>query len=211
MNPGNGPSSGDDQPIRPYDYTPPVAATGTALKRPGRRQMAIAAALILALLALWFLLSARAIEIRTVPAEAELAIDGGGYLALGSRLLLRPGNYQLTVSAKGYATRQQQLLISKARDQQLTVELDKLPGLLLITTAPVPARVLIDGVDAGYSNAAPLGVSAGTHRLRLEAERFLPREQALEIEGMEIEQSLALDLAPGWGTYRVETQPAGAS
>ncbi len=81
--------------------------------------MAIAAALILALLALWFLLSARAIEIRTVPAEAELAIDGGGYLALGSRLLLRPGNYQLTVSAKGYATRQQQLLISKARDQQL--------------------------------------------------------------------------------------------
>ncbi|MBK7170458.1 MAG: PEGA domain-containing protein [Gammaproteobacteria bacterium] len=211
MNPGNGPSSGDDQPIRPYDYTPPVAATGTALKRPGRRQMAIAAALILALLALWFLLSARAIEIRTVPAEAELAIDGGGYLALGSRLLLRPGNYQLTVSAKGYATRQQQLLISKARDQQLTVELDKLPGLLLITTAPVPARVLIDGVDAGYSNAAPLRVSAGTHRLRLEADRFLPREQALEIEGMEIEQSLALDLAPGWGTYRVETQPAGAS
>ncbi len=54
-------------------------------------------------------------------------------------------------------------------------------------------------------------MSAGTHRLRLEAERFLPREQALEIEGMEIEQSLALDLAPGWGTYRVETQPAGAS
>ncbi len=181
------------------------------MKRPGRRETSIAAALIFALLALWFLFSARAVEIRTVPAETELTIEGGAHLAFGSRLLLRPGDYRLSVSAKGYTTRQQPLVVGVARDQQLEVKLDKLPGLLLLTTRPVVARVLIDDVDTGYSNAAALRVSAGTHRLRLEADRFLPREQTLEIEGMEIEQGLALDLEPGWGSYRVETQPAGAS
>ncbi len=213
MNPGNGNGSASDhdQPIRPLDYTPPAAVSGAAMKRPGRRETSIAAALIVALLALWFLFSARAVEIHTVPAATERTIEGGAHLAFGSHLLLRPGDYRLSVSAKGYATRQLPLVVGAARDQRLEVTLEKLPGLLLLTTKPVPARVLIDDVDTGYSNAAALRVSAGTHRLRLEADRFLPREQTLEIEGMEIEQGLALDLEPGWGSYQVQTQPAGAS
>ncbi len=213
MNPGNGNGSASDhdQPIRPLDYTPPAAVSGAAMKRPGRRETSIAAALIVALLALWFLFSARAVEIHTVPAATERTIEGGAHLAFGSHLLLRPGDYRLSVSAKGYATRQLPLVVGAARDQRLEVTLEKLPGLLLLTTKPVPARVLIDDVDTGYSNAAALSVSAGTHRLRLEADRFLPREQTLEIEGMEIEQGLALDLEPGWGSYQVQTQPAGAS
>ncbi|MBP8924847.1 MAG: SUMF1/EgtB/PvdO family nonheme iron enzyme [Pseudomonadales bacterium] len=213
MNPGNGNGSASDhdQPIRPLDYTPPAAVSGAAMKRPGRRETSIAAALIVALLALWFLFSARAVEIHTVPAGTERTIEGGAHLAFGSHLLLRPGDYRLSVSAKGYATRQLPLVVGAARDQRLEVTLEKLPGLLLLTTKPVPARVLIDDVDTGYSNAAALRVSAGTHRLRLEADRFLPREQTLEIEGMEIEQGLALDLEPGWGSYQVQTQPAGAS
>jgi hypothetical protein len=204
MNPGNGNGSASDhdQPIRPLDYTPPAAVSGAAMKRPGRRETSIAAALIVALLALWFLFSARAVEIHTVPAGTERTIEGGAHLAFGSHLLLRPGDYRLSVSAKGYATRQLPLVVGAARDQRLEVTLEKLPGLLLLTTKPVPARVLIDDVDTGYSNAAALRVSAGTHRLRLEADRFLPREQTLEIEGMEIEQGLALDLEPGWGSYR---------
>ena len=207
---GGDTAGGADELIAPLAYAPPEPAPRQAL-RPRRHQLGIAAALLAVAAIAWFLLGARVLEVRLQPASAELDIDGGPSLAFGTRILLHPGDYLLRASAPGYAQGSLPVRIGDAGGQQVELALEKLPGRVFVTSAPVAGRVLVDGVDAGATNGEALRLAAGEHTIRVEAERYLPHEQTLAVEGMDTEQTLALTLAPGWGTYRVETVPPGAS
>ena len=207
---GGDTAGGSDELIAPLAYAPPEPAPRDAL-RPRRHHLGIAAALLAVATIAWFLLGARVLEVRLQPASAELDVDGGPSLAFGARILLHPGDYVLRASAPGYAQGSLPVRIGDAGGQQVELALEKLPGRVFVTSAPVAGRVLVDGVDAGATNGEALRLAAGEHTIRVEAERYLPHEQTLAVEGMDTEQTLALTLAPGWGTYRVETVPPGAS
>jgi formylglycine-generating enzyme required for sulfatase activity len=157
-----------------------------------------------------FLLTARSVELRLEPAEASLAIDGGVSLRIAERVLLRPGAYVARAESEGYRSLEQAFTVTEDTEP-LTLALEKLPGLLELDTRGVDARVLVDGEERGRSNGAPLEIPAGTRRLRLEAERYRPLEQDITVDGMGRKQRLALELVPAWGTYRIETLPAGAT
>lgn len=189
---------------------PPEQAPAVPWRRPRSRELAIGAALLGALVFVGFLLTARAIEVRIEPPEASLDIDGGASLRIADRVLLRPGNYVARAGAEGYHDLEQAFTVG-AGGEALVLRLEKRPGLLALDTAGVDARVLVDGEEKGRSNAGPVEISAGTHRLRLEAERYRTLEQDLVVEGMGRTQSLAVRLEPAWGTYRIQTSPAGAS
>ena len=200
-----------DAPIAPFAYSPPdPAAVAVPPRRPGARQLAVGLTLLAFALFAGFLLSAEALRVQTQPPEAEVDIDGGLHLVLGQSVLLRLGDYRVRATAPGYRALEQALSV-KEGGGELQLQLEKLPGLLSLRTAPVAARVLVDGKEIGDSNAKELEIPAGTHRLRLEAERFLPLEQELMVEGLGKQQSLSLSLAPGWGSYRLDTEPAGAT
>jgi formylglycine-generating enzyme required for sulfatase activity len=212
MRPGEDPNlqpAPDDAPIAPYAYAPPEPAAAPR-RRPRTRETAIAALLCAGLLFLWFLLGVRAVELRTDPADAVVDIDGGVSLRIGSRALLRPGEYRARADAPGYTTLEREFTVDEAIDQHLELRLVPLPGRLRLRTTPVSARVLADGAAVGESNGEPLVIAAGAHTLRLEADRYLPLEHALTIEGRGREQALELVLEPAFGTYAVTTEPPGA-
>ncbi len=213
MSVGNGLTAADtdDAPIAPFAYSPPdPAAVAPPSRRPGKRQVVVGSALLAIALFAWFLLSAEALRIQTDPPEAEFDINGGLHLVLGSSVLIRAGNYHVSATAAGYRVLEQDFSV-KDGSNELPLRLEKLPGLLALHTEPVAARVLVDGTLIGNSNAKDLEIRAGVHRLRAEADRFLPLEQELTVEGLGKQQSLSLRLAPGWGNYRLETEPAGAT
>lgn len=202
---------GHNAPIAPISYSPPdPAADAPASRRPDRQQLVVGGFLLLAALFAWFLLSASSLRVETAPTEAELDIDGGLHLALGRSVLLRSGDYRVRATAPGYRASEQAVSV-KDGNNTLSLQLEKLPGLLSLRTEPVAARLLVDGEDIGQSNGEALEIPAGTHRLRVEAERFLPLEQDLQVEGLGKQQSLALTLAPAWGNYRLESEPSGAT
>lgn len=200
----------EDAAITPLNYTPPTSKPSPGSRSQGRWYAVAALLLVLALLT-WFVLGARAVEVVTEPADARIDVSGGLAFVFGKRILLHPGSYTLEVSAAGHSTARREIRVNADAAQRLTIVLDRLPGRLALRTEPVAARLSVDGAPIGESNAAPLVLAAGEHVLRVEADRFIPWEQAMTITGMDELQSLDLRLAPGWGDYEVDSKPSGAS
>ncbi|MFM7784394.1 MAG: PEGA domain-containing protein, partial [Gammaproteobacteria bacterium] len=209
--PGSPHSTPAEETIRPLVWEPPPEQPPPApWRKPRSPEIAIGAALLLVLVFAGFLLTAHPVELRIEPPEASLGIDGGASLRIADRVLLRPGSYMARLEAEGYRPLEQPFTVGEG-NEPLTLSLEKLPGLLVLDTGGVDARVLVDGEERGRSSGAPIEIPAGTHRLRLEAQRYRALEQDLNVEGLGRTQTLALQLVPAWGTYRIETLPAGAT
>ncbi len=208
-------------PARPHQETiapaafEPLAPGGTqGGTRPPKRQplrwLALLAALLF-LLAMAFLFTARSVQIE-VEAEtpARISIEGL-HLPFGSRYLIRPGDYGLQVAAPGYHPHSQVLTVTDADSQRLSVTLQPLPGRLNLSSEPAGVRVVIDGEARGVTPLTELSLSAGAHDLRLESERYLSWQQALDITGRDQLQSVEAVLAPAWAEVKINSDPAGAT
>lgn len=200
-----------DDLIQPAEYAPPTTAGRSRKRRPDGRNFAIVLILAAALLFAWFLLSSRPLLVRLSPETADFSIEGGISLRLGPRVLLRPGSYALHASAPGYEDRVLALTVNDEVDQSVEVRLEKLPGRLAVSTTPVPARVFVDDAARGMSNADPIPVPAGVHRVRLEADRYVTQSIEMQVEGMAVMQTLDVRLEPGWGVYQLDSTPSDAT
>ena len=89
----------------------------------------VVAGLIIAYV-LFFLLTARSVSV-TVESETTPTIDISGlHLPFGERFLMRPGSYELNVTAEGYRAYTGRLRIDDAEVQIQAVVLTPLPGTL---------------------------------------------------------------------------------
>ncbi|MEM1111463.1 MAG: PEGA domain-containing protein [Pseudomonadota bacterium] len=157
-----------------------------------------------------FLFLARSVQIIVV-AEAEAEIDVGGlFLPFGERVLILPGEYPVAIAAPGYHPQEVELVVGDAASQTLEVTLRPLPGRIDIGSTPAGARVFVDGEELGLTPLTDLAIEAGPHSLRLEAPRYLPLEQPLDVTGRQVQQQLALALEPAWADVTVSSEPAGA-
>ncbi len=199
----------DGESIAPVSYTPP-SPQRAARARLRSDWIALGASLLVLLALAWFVLAARIFEVRLEPTDARVNVSGGLAVHFGTRILLRPGKYTLEASAPGYVGSRRAVTIDTSTGQRIDIELARLPGRLAVHTTPIAAHVLVDGVAAGSSNGEPILIEAGEHLLRIEAERHLAQEQTLSITGKDELQTLEATLAPGWGTYGVDSQPRGA-
>ncbi|MDH3399881.1 MAG: PEGA domain-containing protein, partial [Chromatiales bacterium] len=186
--------------IRPATFRPGRAASAGIASRLSPGKLGLAAAFIVLCVAVWFLLTARSVEILSEPqAESTVITSGGFNLELGGRFLLRPGIYTVELFRPGYHLLSQDLEVTTKQDQQFQLSLEKLPGLLSVYSVPENgAIVLLDGVEVGETPLKELEVAAGPYTLRVEAPRYQSVQQDLEIQGMAIAQSLDLTLSPAW-------------
>lgn len=156
---------------------------------------------------LFFLLTARSV---TVTADALTPLDirvGGLNLPFGDQLLMRPGSYSLKVTAEGYYPFEGSLKVDTADVQNRSVNLIPLPGTLKIETQPSGARVLIDGVEAGFTPLTLENIAAGEVPLNLSIDRYLAFDDVITIEGRGIAQRYSKDLVPGWARVYVDVVP----
>lgn len=197
--------------IEPAGFEPyrPVHRRRLFYTRP--RNILIGLALLICAGAAWFIVTGKAVYIHTEPPQAEIAIEGGWQLKLADRFLLRQGDYRLRISAPGYHALEQTLAVGEQQNQQYTYSLEKLPGHLQIALTPaVAAEVWLNGTLRGQAPGTLSGLAPGDYTLRLVADRFLPYESTVTIEGLDRTLSLSAELAPAWGNVRLETLPAGA-
>jgi formylglycine-generating enzyme required for sulfatase activity len=190
----------------------PLDTTASKSPQPGngRRWLLLACAAAF-LLIMFFLLSARSLQIRVnteIPAKVSIS---GLALPFGERYLLRQGDYTVEVDAKGYYPLETTVTVDDRDNQVLELAPDPLPGLLTFDSSPPGADVLIDGEVVGQTPLHELAVAAGEHVLRLQAPRYQPLEQALQVTGRNIAQQLALELAPAWAEISIASNPAGAT
>ena len=215
----------EEERITPTDFTPITEEVKQTGLRINPLKIIVGIALLVSLIILWFLLSARSVVVTayldsTQQSSAQVNIDGGITFELADHYLIRPGKYQVTAHAEGYIDLQQNFVVGKEDHQLLALQMVKKPGHLEVTTNPPNAVILVDGqlvnnkmvaakaVDRSPKTISPL--SPGQHQLEIKAPRYFSQTTAVEIEGLDQTQNLHVDLKPAWGFGQISTSPAGA-
>lgn len=194
--------------IAPVPYRPSGGSVHRA-PRPSRVWIALGALGTLVLVAVLFFVFARSVLFEIVPSNARLDVDGGIGFALGSGYLLLPGDYRLRARADGHHDLETPFTVGSAAEQSFRFELQRLPGRLNVIAEPA-ADVFIDGNARGTTPLTAMELPAGTHRLLLRAARHLAHEADVQIEGGGVEQTVRVQLVPGWAPVTVRSVPSGA-
>lgn len=200
--------SGEAAPISPHRNRLPASR-----EAPRAWRWAIYAGFALLAAVALHLFTARAVRVEVEPAGAAVRL-GGSWLPvrIGASYLLRPGSYEVSMSADGYRPLTAPITVTDAPSQALRFTLEKLPGRLAIEAGiDAPLVVTVDGQTAEQSDDGTYPAPAGTRRLIVAADRYLPFETTLEVEGRGLRQQVAATLRPNWADVVLATEPPGAS
>ncbi|MDE0929827.1 MAG: PEGA domain-containing protein [Halioglobus sp.] len=197
--------------ISPSGFTPldQAAPNAPVSRKTGR--MVLFFCLGVFVLVMLFLLSARSLMIEVkAQTPAQISVSGLA-LPFGKRYLLRPGDYDIHVTAEGYYPLATTVTVDHSDSQSIELPLQALPGLLSVDSEPAGASVIVDGEVVGKTPLSDLPLTEGEHQLRLEEARHLPVEQALQITGRNVREQLQLQLPPAWADVTVKSLPSGAT
>ncbi|SEA37104.1 PEGA domain-containing protein [Microbulbifer marinus] len=197
--------------IEPVGFTPVQVESGGRKLLLSPRALIIAVCLLLGMLALVYLLVARSLIFETQPADADVSVSGLA-LPLGDGHLVLPGHYSYTISASGYLPKSGEVEVSSDGHSRHVVALEKLPGhLQVISDPPVPVRILVDGNEVASENGLAKNIPAGTKRITVVTDRYLPYTREIDIEGLDNTQRLQAKLRPAWANVRISSNPPGAT
>jgi Uncharacterized conserved protein len=172
-------------------------------------RVALAAVAAVAAVVLWFIFTAMSVSLRTDPSAANVDVSGGlPAVRMGDRVLLRPGTYRVRAEHAGYKPAQMQIKVTRAANQQFSMTLVKLPGILRIDV-PAAARVTVDDKQTGNA-PGEFELTSGRHSIAIAAERYQPFKADVDVEGLGKTQTFKPQLVPGWGVVSITSEPAGA-
>jgi formylglycine-generating enzyme required for sulfatase activity len=177
------------------------------------RSLLLMAAIALLAAGAWFVFTARAIRVETVPAADSLEIRGGRMTPrIGGSYLLRPGSYTVVAELAGYRSLIAPLEIDADSPSIVSFTLEPLGGLLTITSRPVDgAEITLDGTSFGTTPAADIELGAGEHTVEITAPLYLPHRRTVVFEPGDPPRELAVELVANWAPITVATTPTGAT
>ncbi|MDH3211329.1 MAG: SUMF1/EgtB/PvdO family nonheme iron enzyme [Myxococcales bacterium] len=125
--------------------------------------------------------------------------------------MLRPGHYRVVAEKSGYRPLEHPIHVTDDSSQAFSMTLERLPGLLSISTGPVTGAVVhLDGGAIGSTPLADAEVKEGRHALRIDSERHLPYASDIDVEGGGVQQRLEIELLPAWADVSIRSRPPGA-
>ncbi len=197
--------------IKPSAFEPLSASTQITKKAGNPWRWVLLATLLSFIAIMFFLLSARSLQISVqADSPATVTLSGGLYLPFGDRYLLHAGDYQAKITASGYHPLQSAITVTDADSQVIRFVLRPLPGRLNVSSQPSGAKVYIDGELIGKTPLEDEPVQAGQHRLFMQMARYLPVEQELLVQGRNMQQQLVVSLEPAWAEVSIDSQPQNA-
>lgn len=101
------------------------------------------------------------------PATAEVSIDRKERGQTPLSVSLKPGNHLLEITAEGYRTEYRTIKIVEGETYSLSVDMQKINGLVLVRSEPNGAEVTIDGVTYGKTPCLISDLPIGTYQADL--------------------------------------------
>ena len=206
-----GKSSGGASRIEAAKFEPLASEKSTWSIAFNPRLCLVATLLVIGAFCAWFMLTARAVYIETEPLTANVDIAAALKLKLANRYLIRPGAYELDLSAPGYRSLRERLDVNEEAAQHYIYRMEKLPGHLRVDSGQVTgAEVLIDGISKGETPVTVRDLPAGDYLVEVQAERYFPFRAEITLEGLDREQSVSAGLEPAWAEISFSSVPTEA-
>ena len=189
----------------------PLSQATSEKRRVSTAQIAagIAGTLLVALL--FFLFTARSLTLNIVAeADPDFSLSGLNW-SFGERILVRPGEYALKVTAEGYHPYEQNITVSDADTQQLEIQLAPLPGTVTLTTQPAGAVITVDEAVLGPSPLADRVLEAGRYTVSASLVRYQRWQGELDVIGRNQSQTLDIMMVPDWAQVTLTTTPVSVT
>ena len=155
--------------------------------------------------------AAYSVIVTSTPPGAKVALDGATKGVTPLTLIgLKPRNYALVVSLKGYAAISRTVDLSDATQSTQDFSLVKAFGKLSIVSDPAGAQVIMDGKSRGVTPLKIDSLPVGDYALTLKLDGSTNITDTLSVkEGIVLAKQYKFDLE--LGKLSVSTDPAGAS
>ena len=189
----------------------PLSQATSEKRRVSTAQIAagIAGTLLVALL--FFLFTARSLTLNIVAeADPDFSLSGLNW-SFGERILVRPGEYALKVTAEGYHPYEQNITVSDADTQQLEIQLAPLPGTVTLTTQPAGAVITVDEAVLGPSPLADRVLEAGRYTVSASLVRYQRWQGELDVIGRNQSQTLDVMMVPDWAQVTFTATPVSVT
>ena len=196
-------------PLTATDFTPLKSQAKKRSTRPSGAMLFTTAFTLIAVVILIFLFTARAIILRLDPTTAVVDISGLAF-HIGDNYLLLSGEHQLNAQAPGYYPLSKTIQVTDQATQEFDIDLQPLPGNLLINASLNDIQVLIDDQLTGTAPGTLEGISRGAHSLEFRKYRYFSLRQEVDIQGLGKTQAIDISLQPAWGHIDFISVPAGA-
>ena len=171
------------------------------------------------IVSVWFVFTARQVILAVEPPPDSISIQGGlPAPRWGDYFLIRPGEYVVRAVKSCYTPLNTTITVSREKSQRFTFPLTRLPGTLSLAVHQKGApekqidngQVVIDGEPVGSTPLHEYSLSAGAHRLKIQAERYQVLETDLVVDGCGKLQVVDLAMIPGWSDVTISSIPSGA-
>jgi len=201
------------KPAEPIDLEPSFEKPPTLGRGPRVPALWFLASLAVVGLAAAYIFSSRPVSIEITPSPDRMNVEGTVLdFELRGRYLLRPGNYRVVAEKAGYRKLEKDIEVGRDAEAIFRFALEKLPGLLSVSTKPdVAASVLVDGQGVGSTPLPPIELSAGEHEVVVRAERYREFQTRVVIEGQGAFATLEVELVPLFAVVTFVSEPAGAT
>ena len=180
----------------------------------GRRRLwqALVGLLAVLLLVAAFVLLATPFIVQITPQPDTQSVQGfPPPLSLGGRLLALPGIYSVRARLAGYRDLEQELDVTAGGFREYRFQLQELPGRVTVQVRPrVPFELFVDDQAVPVDGNGVADIARGTHRLRIQTDRYLPAQQELAVAGLGQAQQVAFALQPAWALVQIRSRPVGA-
>jgi formylglycine-generating enzyme required for sulfatase activity len=174
----------------------------------------IGGGLAVLLITSYLLFSSKSIQFEVQPAGPDdISISGGWFrVPIGDRILLRSGEYVVNVHKQGYYDVSQNFVVGDEPSKTIQIQLRRLPGRLTVATDPaVDAVISIDGSIVGKAPFGPVELEPGEHGVSVQAERYLPFADVVNVPGLGRSEELHVQLVRRWANVEVNSEPPGAA
>ena len=189
----------------------PLSQASEQKRRINVTQVVVGVAGVLVAALLFFLFTARSLTLN-IDAEAEpnFSLSGLNW-SFGERLLVRPGDYTLSIDAEGYHPYEQTVTVGDADTQQLDIRLAPLPGTVTLTTQPAGGEIILDELSLGSAPLIDLSLEAGIYTVEATLDRYQRWRGQIDVTGRNQSQTVDIVLLPDWANIRFSASPSAVT
>ena len=186
----------------------PLSQASEQRRRINITQIVLGVAGVLVAAPLFFLFTARSLTLNIdAEVEPDFSLSGLNW-SFGERLLVRPGDYTLSITAEGYHPYEQTVTVSDADTQQLDIRLAPLPGTVTLTTQPAGGEIILGDLSLGSAPLVDLSLEAGIYTVEAALDRYQRWQGQIDVVGRSQSQTVDIVLLPDWANIRFSATPA---